>query len=235
MRETEVPSYFFSGLASSLGSQLGAMGGALSQLMPITTKKFMGIPSGNQTQQAQPMQCADGSAPRPGGINQMQSPEALEQGQEAMNQANPLVHGMFPGAVSNPAEEPDAPPQSAEEAAIIDQTAEQIKDDIATGSMGGGFQKAFQNILGIPGGGMGGFFGGGNTNPMDPLMRIRQQSNPIFGGMGMGGGGFFRAPFRSGGGLPDLLGMGARTTSRMRPRIGGLLGRGLGGLFGRMF
>ena len=164
-----------------------------------------------QAQQAQPMQCADGSVPRPGG---MQNPEG-----QNMTGGNPM-------------EEPDAPPQSAEEAAIVDQTAEQIKDDIATGSLGGGFQKAFQNILGIPGGG-GRFFGpptvflpgreemrSGYTNPISPISPFS-------------GGGFFSRRPSFGRGLPDLLGMGTRTTSRMVPR--GLLGRGVSGLFGRMF
>jgi len=214
MRETEVPSYFWSGL-------MGSMGGALSQLFNKSRPKI---------QEA----IANGAAAAPAAANQaggMICPDPSAHAQPSAPASNPMVEEL-PTPGGNPMEEPDAPPQSAEEAAIVDQTAEQIKDDIATGSLGGGFQKAFQNILGIPGGG-GRFFGpptvflpgreemrSGYTNPISPISPFS-------------GGGFFSRRPSFGRGLPDLLGMGTRTTSRMVPR--GLLGRGVSGLFGRMF
>ena len=141
----EVPSYFMGGM----------MGGALSQLFNRSRPKIQEAIANGAV--ASPQAAAKMNVPMPfGGSVSVPRPQAPQAG--GMICPDPSAHAQPAAPASNPMEEPDAPPQSPEEAAIVDQTAEQIKDDIATGSMGGGFQKVFNDILsrGPQGGGGGG-------------------------------------------------------------------------------
>lgn len=163
----EVPSYFMGGM----------MGGALSQLFNRTRPKIQEAIANGAV--ASPKAAAKMNVPMPfGGSVSMPQPQA-----GGMICPDPSAHAQPAAPASNPMEEPDAPPQSPEEAAIIDQTAEQIKQDISTGSMGGGFQKVFNEILsrGPQGGGsFPGMFGGGSA--MSSLYRRPMpRRSPLFG------------------------------------------------------
>ena len=183
----EVPSYFMGGM----------MGGALSQLFNRSRPKIQEAIANGAV--ASPQAAAKMNVPMPfGGSVSMPMPMPKPEA-GGMICPDPSAHAQ-PAPASNPMEEPDAPPQSQEEAAIIDQTAEQIKDDIATGSMGGGFQKVFNQILSQ--GPQGGF----------PASPAGASFPAMFGGSAMSS--LYRSPM---------------------PKRTGMFGRGLSGLFRRMF